>query len=130
MKYSDLDKYWQRLFELDYEALCEKSRAIAARDVHGGAMDLLEKSDFIKSKNISVEWMPQIYGDIQRAFQTIKELLYGKKDKLPSILEDFSVKNKAGVEAAKALVEEGWFKDKEPKDYSVEQIFNAIAERI
>lgn len=207
MKYSDLDKYWQRLFELDYQALCEKSRAIAAlivdengviisegrnhtgeddapnplvrhaeteclreldihknwnlhnykmycvlepcpmcmgtlvmshirnvtiaaRDVHGGAMDLLEKSDFIKSKNISVEWMPQIYGDIQRAFQTIKELLYGKKDKLPSILEDFSVKNKAGVEAAKALVEEGWFKDKEPKDYSVEQIFNAIAERI
>lgn len=30
MKYSDLDKYWQRLFELDYQALCEKSRAIAA----------------------------------------------------------------------------------------------------
>lgn len=30
MKYNELDKYWKRIFLLEWESVCEKSKAIAA----------------------------------------------------------------------------------------------------
>jgi len=106
---------------------------IGARDAHGGAMHLIEHSTFLRNKNISISWMPQQYGDIQRAFQTLKELLYSTdNERLERILIDFSVHNAKGVEAAKELIQEGLFEGKQPALYSAEEIFDrlmAIMER-
>lgn len=106
---------------------------IGAKDAHGGAMHLIEHSTFLRNKNISISWMPQEYGDMQRAFQTLKELLYSTDDeRLERILMDFSVHNAKGVQAAKELIREGLFEGKQPALYSAEEIFDrlmAIMER-
>ena len=100
---------------------------IGTKDAYGGAMELIEKSKYLKGKNIKVVWMPQEYGDIQRGFQTLKELLYNKNEELlERMLEDFSVYNEKGVLAAKALIDEGLFVDKKPGSYSVEEIFDKL----
>ncbi len=100
---------------------------IGARDAYGGAMGLLEQSEYLKRKNINVIWMPQEYGDVQRGFQALKELLYNTNEELlERMMADFSVYNKRGVLAAKELVEEGYFKDKAPDSYGVEEIFDKL----
>ena len=100
---------------------------IAAKDAHGGAMGLLEQDDYLKGKNIKVVWMSQAYGDVQRGFQALKELLYNTNEELlERMLADFSVYNKRGVLAAKELISEGLFADKAPASYSVEEIFDKL----
>ena len=100
---------------------------IGAQDAYGGAMGLLEQSAYLKRKNINVIWMPQEYGDVQRGFQALKELLYNTNEELlERMMADFSVYNKRGVLAAKELVEEGYFKDKAPDSYGVEEIFDKL----
>ncbi|WP_051545552.1 nucleoside deaminase [Butyrivibrio sp. MC2021] len=189
MRYEDLDDIWKSIFELEWESLCNKSKAIAsvitdengnlistgrnkigeytipnprvchaeteavrnldisiypnikqytlyaalepcpmclgtivmggirrivigAHDDHGGAIELLDKSRYLSSKNIEIIWMPNIYGDIQRGLQTIRELLYNEdKAKSERMLMDFSVYNSSGVNAAKILVDNGLFVD-------------------
>lgn len=187
MRYKDLDDIWKRIFELEWESLCNKSKAIAAlitdengniistgrnkvgeytipnprvchaeteavrnldvstypnikqytlyaalepcpmclgtivmggirrivigaHDDHGGAVELIDKSRFLLSKNMEIIWMPKIYGDIQRGLQTVRELLYNdNKAKLEIMLKDFSVYNSSGVNAAKELADNGVF---------------------
>ena len=100
---------------------------IGAKDAHGGAMGLLEQSEYLKGKNIKVVWMPQAYGDVQRGFQTLKELLYNTNEELlERMMADFSVYNKRGVLAAKELIDGGLFADKAPASYSVEEIFDKL----
>ena len=104
---------------------------IGARDDHGGAIELLNKSIFLASKHVEVTWMPQIYGDIQRGLQSIKELLYNEdKEKLEIMLDDFSVYNERGVRAARNMMDEGWFNQKAPDQYSIEVIFDRLCELI
>ncbi len=100
---------------------------IGARDAYGGAMGLLEQSEYLKRKNINVIWMPQEYGDVQRGFQALKELLYNTNEELlERMMADFSVYNKRGVLAAKELIDGGLFADKAPASYSVEEIFDKL----
>jgi len=100
---------------------------IGAKDAHGGAMGLLQQSEYLKRKNINVVWMPQVYGDIQRGFQALKELLYHTDEELlERMMTDFSVYNKKGVLAAKELIKEGLFEDKKPNSYCVEEIFDKL----
>ncbi len=102
---------------------------IGTKDARGGAMGLLEQSEYLKEKNISVVWMPQEYGDVQRGFQALKELLYNTDEELlERMLTDFSVYNKKGVLAAKELIKNGLFTDKKPEEYSVEEIFDKLME--
>ena len=102
---------------------------IGARDDHGGAIELLDKSSFLASKHMEVTWMPQIYGDIQRGLQAIKELLYNDdKGKLEMMLNDFSVYNGRGVRAARKMIEDGWFEHKTPDQYTMEVIFDRLNE--
>lgn len=102
---------------------------IGARDDHGGAIELLDKSSFLASKHVEVTWMPRIYGDVQRGLQSIKELLYNEdKEKLEKMLNDFSVHNGRGVRAAKNMMDEGWFERKAPDQYSIEVIFDRLCE--
>lgn len=104
---------------------------IGAHDGHGGAMGLIDHSAFLQSKHIKITWMPQIYGDIQRGLQAIKELLYNEdKEKLDRMLIDFSQYNQKGVEAAKKLVEDGLFVLNKPSDYKIDYIFNRLAQLI
>lgn len=104
---------------------------IGAKDDHGGAMGLIEHSSYLKKKNINIVWMPQEYGDVQRGFQALKELLYNtNEERLERMMTDFSVYNKKGVMAAKELVQEGIFKVQKPDLYSVEEIFDKLMEII
>lgn len=71
--------------------------------------------------------MHQEYGDVQRGFQALKELLYNTNEELlERMMTDFSVYNKKGVLAAKELISEGIFDDKKPNSYSVEEIFDKL----
>ena len=100
---------------------------IGTKDAYGGAMGLLEKSEYLKGKNINVVWMPQEYGEVQRGFQALKELLYNTDEELlKRMMADFSVYNKKGVLAAKELIDEGLFDNKQPNSYSVEEIFDRL----
>lgn len=208
MKFSELDDIWKRIFEMEWESVCNKSKAIAAvivdengkiisvgrnkigeteipnprvshaeveavrnldiniypnvkaytlyaalepcpmclgtlvmggirkliigaHDDHGGAVELLDKSNFLSSKHVEVIWMPPLYGEVQRGLQAIKELLYNEdKEKLERMLIDFSVYNARGVNAAKKLFEDGWFENKSPDQYSIECIFNELSRLI
>lgn len=207
MRYSELSKPWQRIFELEWLSLCEGSKAIAAvitdpegnilsegrngtgeadvpnprtshaeanavrafdisraniksctlyaglepcvmcmgtlvmggirrvvigaRDDFGGAMKLIDGFEFARSKGIEILWEEGSLGNMQRAFQTLRELLYNNDEaKLSRMLADFSVHNRPGVEAAKALVREGLFNDKKPSDYTAEEIYNRLIEMV
>ena len=100
---------------------------IGAKDAHGGAMGLIEYSSYLKGKNINIVWMPQEYGDVQRGFQALKELLYNtNEERLERMMTDFSVYNSKGVIAAKELIQEGIFKNKKPFFYSAEEIFDKL----
>ena len=81
---------------------------IAARDEFGGAMHLIGQSEFAARKGIRVTWLSDGLGDMQRAFQTVRELLYNDDpEKLGRMLRDFSVHNENGVRAAQTLVRSG-----------------------
>ena len=104
---------------------------IAARDDYGGAIKLMEHSSFIAGKHIQVTWLDGELGNMQRAFQAVRELLFNEdKVKLEAILQDFSLYNKVGVEAAKALVESGFFMEKKLEEISVEVVFDELAQRM
>lgn len=205
MRYDELEKHWQRIFELEWISLCEGSKAIAAvitddegriisegrnmtcetvipnpaaahaeteairaldrgkypnkwgstlhaglepcimcmgtlvmggirkveiaaRDDFGGAMKLIDMFEFSKNKGIQVTWLDDGRGDMQRAFQTLRELLFNEdKDKLERMLKDFGFYNAKGVEAAKKFFEaEGLTRDR-LADYTAGQVFDGIA---
>lgn len=42
------------------------------------------------------------------------------------MLQDFSVYNKEGVNAATHLIEEGCFRERNPEDYSIAEIFDKL----
>lgn len=100
---------------------------IAARDNFGGAMGLIGLSPFARSKGISVKWLDNELSDMQRAFQTVRELMFNKDEaKLTRMLDDFSELNKRGVEAARALYESGFFGGRSLSDIPAEEVFNQL----
>lgn len=100
---------------------------IGTKDNHGGAMHLINHSEYLRNKNIQITWMPQEYGDVQRGFQALKELLYNTNiERLNRMMDDFSVYNKKGVMAAKELIQNGIFRDRKPDSYHVEEIFDRL----
>lgn len=104
---------------------------IAARDDYGGAMNLIEQFEFAKNKGIKVTWLDNELGDMQRAFQTIRELLYNQdEEKRNHMLKDFSVYNKAGVDAAIGLVAEGFFENRVLGHVSVAEVFDKLMVRL
>lgn len=104
---------------------------IATRDDFGGSMNLAEHSPFMKRKNFEITFLDNELGDMQRAFQIVRELLYNADDiKLGRILEDFSVYNKRGVDAACALVKEGFFVGRNLNEIPVSEVFDELAKRM
>ncbi len=104
---------------------------IAARDDYGGAMGLIEHSAFLKRKNINIVWLDNELGDMQRAFQSVRELLFNEDvEKVKAMLQDFSQYNKAGVEAAEKLVSEGYFRHRALTELKVENVFDELMSRM
>ena len=202
MRFCELEKHWQRIFELEWQSLCEGSKAIAAvitdadgniisegrnmtgetaignpaaahaeteavrnldvskypdkhsyvlhaglepcvmcmgtlvmggirhveiaaRDDFGGAMKLIDKFEFSRKKGIEVIWLDDDRGDMQRAFQTLRELYVGTDtEKLTRMMTVFSVYNKVGVDAAAKLWESGELTA--PGKFSAEEIFDRL----
>ena len=103
---------------------------IGAPDDYGGAMSLMQHSLFLAQKNVQVSFEAEEYGHMQRAFQTLWELVYhGEDPRLPKKLEDFSVYNKVGVDAAKMLLADGFLQGREFSGISAKEMFDALAER-
>jgi len=104
---------------------------IAARDDFGGSMNLVQYSPLMKRRNFEITFLDNELGDMQRAFQIIRELLYNTDDvKLGRKLEDFSVYNKRGVDAACALVKEGFFVGRNLNEIPVSEVFDELAKRM
>ena len=104
---------------------------IATRDAFGGSMNLAEHSPFMKRKQFEITFLDNELGDMQRAFQIIRELLYNADDiKMGRILADFSVYNKRGVDAACALVKEGFFAGRNLNEIPVSEVFDELAKRM
>ena len=104
---------------------------IATRDDFGGSMNLAQHSPFMRRKNFEITFLDNGLGDMQRAFQIIRELLYNAEDsKLERILADFSVYNKCGVDVACALVKEGFFAGKNLNDIPAGEVFDELAKRM
>lgn len=104
---------------------------IATRDDFGGSMNLVQYSPFMKRKNFEIIFLDNELGEMQRAFQIIRELLYNADDiKLGRILADFSVYNKRGVDAALTLVKEGFFAGKNLNEIPVGEVFDELAKRL
>ena len=104
---------------------------IAARDDFGGSMNLVQYSPLMKRRNFEITFLDNELGDMQRAFQIIRELLYNTDDvKLGRKLEDFSVYNKRGVDAACALVKEGFFVGRNLNETPVSEVFDELAKRM
>ncbi|MBQ9120122.1 MAG: nucleoside deaminase [Lachnospiraceae bacterium] len=102
---------------------------IAARDDYGGAMNLIQHSSFAKSKGIKITWLDNELGDMQRAFQTIRELLYNQEEeKRERMLQDFSVYNEKGVNAAVKLMERGFFEGCALNEITAAEVFDALME--
>lgn len=103
---------------------------IGAPDNYGGAMGLMKYSPFLARKNVQVTFEKEEYGHMQRAFQTLWELIYhGNDEKTEAKLLDFSVYNKTGVEAAKKLLDDGVLEGRVLSEITVEEVFDALAER-
>jgi len=103
---------------------------IGAPDDYGGAMSLMQHHPFLARKGVQVTFEREEYGHMQRAFQTLWELVYhGADERLPQKLADFSVYNKVGVEAAKKLLAEGFLRERKFTEISAEEMFDALAEQ-
>ena len=103
---------------------------IGAPDDYGGAMGLMQHHPFLARKGVQVTFEKEEYGHMQRAFQTLWELVYhGEDPRLPKKLEDFSVYNKVGVDAAKKLLADGFLRERKFAEISAEEVFDALAER-
>lgn len=88
-------------------------------------------SKFAKSKGIEIIWLDNELGHMQRAFQTIRELLYNQNEKKKLwMLKDFSVRNKVGVEAAKKLISDDFIAGRSLRDITVEEVFDALMKDI
>ncbi|MBQ8965134.1 nucleoside deaminase [Ruminococcus sp.] len=104
---------------------------IAARDDFGGAMKLIDMFGFSRSKGIQVSWLDNGLGDMQRAFQTLRELLYNEdKEKLERMMKDLSVHNKKGVEAAKKFFEDNKLTIDSLSRFTAEMVFDGLADYI
>lgn len=100
---------------------------IAARDYSGGAMGLIDQFEFTQRRNIKVTWLDNELSHMQRAFQTIRELMYNhNEEKRKRMLKDFSVYNKIGVDAAIRLTEEGFFENRAISDITAEEVFDEL----
>ena len=104
---------------------------IAARDAHGGAMQLIDHSRFLQSRKIEITWLDNELGDMQRAFQVIRELLYNtKEEKRTRMLADFSIHNKRGVDAACSLVADGFLEGRKLAEISAAEVFDELMRRM
>ena len=100
---------------------------IAARDLYGGAISLMQHSAFIRDRNVEVRYADTRLGEMQRAFQTVQTLLFEQNaDKRRRMLTDFAVCHRAGAEAAERLVRDGYFREKQPADYTADIIFDTV----
>lgn len=103
---------------------------IAARDDYGGAMHLINHSEFAKNKGIQVTYLDNELGHMQRAFQTLRELMYNQdEEKKTSMIKDFSVYNKVGVDAAISLIENGFFENRSLNEMTTEEVFDALMDK-
>lgn len=104
---------------------------IAARDDFGGAMGLLDKMQFLRNKNMSITWLDDELGDVQRAMQLLREVRVGTDpEKLERMMTDFAVYNRSGVEAARELMSLGWPGSGDLSGISAGAAYDIIAEKL
>ncbi len=102
---------------------------IAAKDEYGGAVELLDKSEFLKSKHIEVIYENPILGYVQRTLQVIRELLYATDEvKKKQILSTIRLSYPQSVETAEELVANGYVERAIKEKCAFAEIFDTIVE--
>ncbi len=102
---------------------------IAAKDEYGGAVELLDKSEFLKSKHIEVTYENSILGYVQRTLQVIRELLYTKDEiKKEQIISTIRLSYPQSIETAEELVANGYVERAIKEKYAFADIFDTIVE--
>lgn len=104
---------------------------IAAKDGYGGAVDLKNANNFLKNKNIIIEYADQMLGYVQRTMQAIREL--AKNDDISNrehTLYAISILHPEAVEAAKRLVESGYIKRAIDEKFEYGRVFDKIIDEL
>ncbi len=104
---------------------------VAARDVGGGATDLRNASDFLRRKNIQVEFADPFLGYVHNTMEAIRELTMDEsKERAESILERIAVSAPESVEVARELCTEGFIDAVMREHYPYSIVFDRIAEEL
>jgi len=104
---------------------------IAAKDGYGGAVDLLNSNEYLKSKNVRVEYAAPILGYVQRCLQAIREIVFtsdeARKDKT---LEHIRLIHPESVDTAEKLVSAGVISGLIDSKAPFSDVFDTIMEEI
>ncbi|MBQ8927717.1 MAG: nucleoside deaminase [Oscillospiraceae bacterium] len=104
---------------------------MAASDEYSGAAGLLQHMEFLRQKQITITRTDPVLGEMQRGFQTVRELLYNEDaERLQRILEDFCVRNRRGTLAARDLVRESALTPERLSGMDAQTLFDSLAQRI
>lgn len=104
---------------------------IAAKDGYGGAMELRNATNFLKNRNVIIEYTDPLLGYVQRTMQAIRELI--KNDDICSrehTLAAISIIHPQSVEAAKRLVKSRYIQKAIDENAEYGEIFNKIIEEL
>ena len=104
---------------------------LATKDSYGGAINMINTSDFIKSKNIEIKWEAPILGEIQRSMQAIREYLKNTDIRSrETTLQHIQIVYPNAVYVAKSLIDMGYFDKKDLSQIKINDIFNEISARL
>lgn len=104
---------------------------IAARDGHGGAVDMLNALEFMREKNMDVRYEKPMLGYIQRCFQAIREIAYNPDERSRlRTLEAIRLLHGASVDVADELVNKGLVAKTMSGEMEYEALFDIIADKL
>jgi tRNA(adenine34) deaminase len=100
----------------------------AARDGFAGATEINEKMDYIRNKKINIV----MHGSELEVFQICLQASFEcirKHDRIEEILDSWRAYCSEGVDLAKRLNEEGYFKDALYRNKPIEDVYDEIISR-
>ena len=104
---------------------------IAARDGHGGAMELNSATEFIRRHPVHIEYAEPMLGYVQRTMQAFRELL--KTSDISSrehTLAAISILHPESVTVAKKLVDNGYIVKAIENNEDYSKIFDKVVEEL
>lgn len=102
---------------------------VAAKDAYGGALELCQKSNYIKSKRIEIEQDNNILGNVQITMQTYFELK-NNSNGCHDIIAKFEQDYPKAVKLATDFFSEGYLDNCNSKNVPFSEIFDDICKKL